>query len=131
MSSDFFPDIDRIAYEGPDSDNPLAFRWYDADRVVAGGTMAEQLRFAVAYWHSFNSEGIDIFGAGTLDRPWLDPSRDPMDAAKEKMEAAFEFVSKLGAPFYCFHDRDIAPEGSTFAESCRNFDEMVDLAGEH
>ena len=94
MSTDFFADIDRIAFEGPDSDNPLAFRWYDADRVVAGKTMADQLRFAVSYWHSFNSEGIDIFGAGTLDRPWLDPARDPMDAAKEKMAVAFEFVSK-------------------------------------
>ena len=71
MSTDFFSDIDRIAFEGPDSDNPLAFRWYDADRVVAGRTMAEHLRFAVCYWHSFNWEGIDIFGAGTLDRPWL------------------------------------------------------------
>ena len=131
MSSDFFSDIDRIPYEGPDSDNPLAFRWYDADRVVAGKTMAEHLRFAVSYWHSFNSEGIDIFGAGTLDRPWLDPARDPMEAAKEKMDVAFEFVSKFGAPFYCFHDRDIAPEGSTFAESCRNFDEMVELAAGH
>ena len=131
MSNDFFPDIDTIRYEGPESDNPLAFRWYDADRVVAGRTMADQLRFAVSYWHSFNSEGIDIFGAGTLDRPWLDPARDPMAAAKEKMEVAFEFLSKLGAPFYCFHDRDIAPEGSTFAESCRNFDEMVELAAGH
>ncbi len=131
MSNDFFPDIDTIRFEGPDSDNPLAFRWYDADRVVAGRTMAEQLRFAVSYWHSFNSEGIDIFGAGTLDRPWLEPGRDPMAAAKEKMEVAFEFLEKLGAPFYCFHDRDIAPEGATFAESCRNFDEMVELAAEH
>ena len=131
MSNDFFPDIDTIRFEGPDSDNPLAFRWYDADRVVAGRTMAEHLRFAVSYWHSFNSEGIDIFGAGTLDRPWLEPGRDPMAAAKEKMEVAFEFLEKLGAPFYCFHDRDIAPEGSTFAESCRNFDEMVELAAGH
>jgi len=131
MSTDFFPDIDRIAFEGPDSDNPLAFRWYDADRVVAGKTRAEHLRFAESYWHSFNSEGIDIFGAGTLDRPWLEPGRDPMAAAKEKMDAAFEFLSKLGTPFYCFHDRDIAPEGSTFAESCRNFDEMVELAAQH
>jgi xylose isomerase len=131
MSNDFFPDIDTIRFEGPDSDNPLAFRWYDAGRVVAGRTMAEQLRFAVSYWHSFNSEGIDIFGAGTLDRPWLEPGRDPMAAAKQKMEVAFEFLEKLGAPFYCFHDRDIAPEGSTFAESCRNFDEMVEVAAGH
>ena len=138
MSSDFFPDVEQIPYEGPDSDNTLAFRWYDADRLVGGKTMAEQLRFAVSYWHSFASDGSDIFGAGTLDRPWLesiDPTTnsaiDPMEAAKEKMSVAFEFVSKLGAPFYCFHDRDIAPEGATFAESCRNFDELVELAADH
>ncbi len=131
MSNDFFADIDRIPFEGPDSDNALAFRWYDADRVVAGKSMADHLRFAVSYWHSFNSEGSDIFGAGTLDRPWLEAGVDPMAAAHQKMDVAFEFVSKLGAPFYCFHDRDIAPEGSTFAESCRNFDEMVDAAAAH
>ncbi len=134
MSEPFFPDVDTIAFEGRESDNPLAFRWYDADRVVAGRTMAEHLRFAVCYWHSFNWDGFDIFGAGTLDRPWLptlNPTIDPMVAARSKMDAAFEFVSKLGVPFYCFHDRDIAPEGATFAESCRNLDEMVDLAGEH
>ena len=85
MSTPFFPDVDAIRYEGLDSDNPLAFRWYDADRVVAGRTMAEHLRFAVCYWHSFNWDGFDIFGAGTLDRPWLptvDPTLDPMVAAK-------------------------------------------------
>jgi xylose isomerase len=131
MSTDFFSDIDRIAYEGPASDNPLAFRWYDADRVVAGRTMAEHLRFAVSYWHSFNWDGFDIFGTGSLDRPWLAPGADPMTAAKEKMDVAFEFFTKLGAPFYCFHDRDIAPEGATFAESCRNFDEMVEIAAGH
>jgi len=131
MSTPFFDDVEPIRYEGPESDNPLAFRWYDAERVVAGRTMAEQLRFAVSYWHSFAADGADIFGAGTLDRPWLEPGVDPMVGAKQKMAAAFEFVSKLGAPFYCFHDRDIAPEGATFAESCRNFDEMVDLAAEH
>jgi len=134
MSTPFFPTVDTVRYEGPDSDNPLAFRWYDADRVVAGRTMADHLRFAVCYWHSFCWDGFDIFGAGTLDRPWaptVDPSLDPMVAAKQKMDAAFEFVSKLGAPFYCFHDRDIAPEGSTFGESCRNLDEMVELAAEH
>jgi xylose isomerase len=133
-NSTFFSTVDQIRYEGPESDNPLAFRWYDADRVVAGRTMAEQLRFAVCYWHSFTWDGFDIFGAGTLDRPWhpdQDPSLDPMLAAKQKMAAAFEFVSKLGAPFYCFHDRDIAPEGSTFAESCRNLDEVVEAAAEH
>jgi xylose isomerase len=130
----FFDAVDTIAYAGPDSDDPLSFRWYDADRVVAGRTMAEHLRFAVCYWHSFNWDGFDIFGAPTLDRPWLptiDAAQDPMAAARVKMDAAFEFVSKLGAPFWCFHDRDIAPEGGDFAESCRRLDEMVDLAAAH
>jgi len=133
MSDAFFPDIEEIPYEGPDSDNPLAFRWYDADRVVAGRTMAEQLRFGVCYWHSFAWDGFDIFGSGTLDRPWhpsQSPDRDPMDAARMKMDAAFEFVSKLGAPFFSFHDTDIAPEGKTFAESCGALDEMVDYAAD-
>jgi xylose isomerase len=132
--TEFFADVETIRYEGPDSDNPLAFRWYDADRVVAGRTMAEHLRFAVCYWHSFTWDGFDIFGAGTLDRPWHPnhaPTTDPMEAARQKMAAAFEFVSKLGAPFWCFHDRDIAPEGATFAESCRRLDEMVELAAAH
>ena len=128
----FFPDVEApIAYEGPESDNPLAFRWYDAERSVAGRTMAEHLRFAVCYWHSFNWDGFDIFGAGTMDRPWLGAQSDPMDAARRKMDAAFEFFSKLGAPFWCFHDRDIAPEGATFAESCRNLEAMVDEAAQH
>ncbi len=134
MTEPYFPAITHIDYEGPDSANPLAFRWYDADRVVAGRTMADHLRFAVSYWHSFNWDGFDIFGAGTLDRPWLatiDPTVEPMRAARSKMDVAFEFFAKLGVPFYCFHDRDIAPEGSTFGESCRNLDEMVDVAAEH
>ena len=132
---EFFTDVtNRIAYEGPDSDNPLSFRWYDAERVVAGRRMEDHLRFAVCYWHSFAWEGSDIFGAGTLDRPWLPafaPNADPMDAAKQKMEAAFEFFTKLGVPFYCFHDRDIAPEGASFKESAARLDEMVDAAAEH
>ncbi|HEX2782372.1 MAG TPA: xylose isomerase [Ilumatobacteraceae bacterium] len=132
---EFFTDVtDRIAFEGPESDNPLAFRWYDADRVVAGRRMADHLRFAVCYWHSFAWDGFDIFGAGTLDRPWhptFAPAADPMDAAKQKMEAAFEFFSKLGVPFYCFHDRDISPEGEKFAESAARLDEMIDLAAGH
>ncbi len=131
MSEPFFPTVDRIGFEGPESDNPLAFRWYDADRVVGGRTMADHLRFAAAYWHSFAWGGHDIFGAGTLDRPWMDPSLDPMDAARTKMDAAFEFFAKLGIPFFCFHDVDIAPEGATFADSARNLDEMVDYAAGH
>src|SRR5665811_308069 len=92
--------------------------------------MEDHLRIAVCYWHSFNWPGSDVFGTGTFDRPWL---ADPGDihAAKQKMDAAFEFVSKLGVPFYCFHDRDIAPEGATFAESVRNLEEMVEYAAGH
>jgi xylose isomerase len=132
--SEFFEGVERIRYAGPDSDDPLSFRWYDADRVVAGRTMADHLRFAVCYWHSFTWDGFDIFGAGTLDRPWH-PNQaadlDPMAAARTKMDAAFEFVDKLGAPFWCFHDRDIAPEGDDFADSCRRLDEMVEEAERH
>jgi xylose isomerase len=127
----FFSDVDQIRFAGPETDDPMAFRWYDAERMVRGARMADHLRFAVSYWHSFNADGADIFGAGTLDRPWLQPTGDPLAAAEQKMEVAFEFISKLGAPFYCFHDRDIAPEGATFAESCRNLDHMVDLAAAH
>jgi xylose isomerase len=127
--TDFFTDISvPITYEGPDSDNPLAFRWYDKDRVVMGKSMEDQLRMAVCYWHSFAWPGSDIFGAGTFDRPWFDPTIDPMDAAHIKMDAAFEFFAKLGAPFFSFHDRDIAPEGETFAESCANLDTMIGYA---
>lgn len=130
MNAPFF-DTDPIAYEGPESDNALAFRWYDKDRVVLGKTMQEHLRFAVCYWHSFAWDGFDIFGDGTMDRPWH-PNQsnggDPMDMAKFKMGAAFEFFEKLGVPYYCFHDADIAPSGATFAESSANLAEMVELA---
>lgn len=127
--TDFFTDVtEPIPFEGPDSDNPLAFRWYDRDRMVLGKTMEEQLRFAVCFWHSFNWNGADIFGTGTFDRPWLDPAMDPMAAARMKMDAAFEFFTKLGNRYFTFHDRDIAPEGQTFAESCANLDAMVDVA---
>jgi xylose isomerase len=132
--TEFFDTVETIRYEGPECDDPLAFRWYDADRVVGGKTMAEHLRFGVCYWHSFAWDGFDIFGAGTLDRPWHpnnSPDLDPMDAARLKMDAAFEFVSKLGAPFFSFHDIDIAPAGATFAETCRNLDEMVEYAADH
>jgi xylose isomerase len=133
--AEFFTEVtDRIPYVGPESDEPLAFQWYDADRVVAGRRMEDHLRFAVCYWHSFNWDGFDIFGTGTLDRPWhptFAPNADPIEAARQKMAAAFEFFDKLGVPFWCFHDRDIAPEGGSFKESAALLDEMVDLAGEH
>lgn len=132
MSEPFFVEItEPIRFAGVDSTDPLAFRWYDAGRVVAGCTMVEHLRFAVSYWHSFNWDGFDIFGAGTLDRPWLGQTSDPLDAAKVKMSAAFEFFEKLGVPFFCFHDRDIAPEGASFKESATSFDIMVDEAEAH
>jgi xylose isomerase len=132
----FFPGVvDRVRFGGPDADDPLVFRWYDADRVVGGRSMAEQLRFAVCYWHSFGWDGFDIFGAGTLDRPWHPTQAagglDPLEAARWKMSAAFEFFAKLGVGFWCFHDRDIAPEGVSFKESCALLDQMVDLAGEY
>ncbi len=128
----FFHDVETIGYEGPESRNPMAFRWYQPDRVVGDKTMAEHLRFGVCYWHSFAWDGFDIFGSGTLDRPWhptKSPAMDPMDAARMKLDAAFEFITKLGAPFFSFHDVDIAPTGETFAETCRYLDEMVDEVG--
>ncbi len=132
--TEFFPDVtERVPYAGPDTDDPLAFHWYDADRVVAGRRMEDHLRFAVCFWHSFNWDGFDIFGAGTLDRPWhptFAPTADPLEAAARKMEAAFEFFAKLGAPFYCFHDRDMAPPGDTLRASKANLDRLVDRAAE-
>ena len=116
MSSEFFKGVTKIPYEGPDSKNPLAFRYYDANRKVMGKKLVDHLRPAVAYWHAFASPGADMFGPGTFDRPWFDPAGDPVKMAELKMDAAFEFFVKLGVPFYCFHDRDIAPEGNTLAE---------------
>ncbi|MCY3813157.1 MAG: xylose isomerase [Gammaproteobacteria bacterium] len=126
----FFKDIDTIAYRGPDSTDPLAFRYYDADAPVLGKTMAEHLRFAVCYWHSFDAQGADVFGVGTWDRPWANGASDPMAAARTKLSAAFEFFEKLTVPYYCFHDRDVAPEGQTFTESEKNLYAIgEDMAG--
>ncbi len=116
----FFSDVEPIVYRGPDSTDPLSFRCYDADAAVLGKSMAEHLRFAVCYWHSFDAPGSDVFGDGTWDRPWANGHAEPMAAAREKLAAAFEFIEKLGAPYFCFHDRDVAPEGATFAESEKN-----------
>ncbi|TKG96372.1 xylose isomerase [Puteibacter caeruleilacunae] len=112
-NKEYFPTIGKIAYEGPDSKNPLAFKWYDENRVVAGKTMKEHLRFAVAYWHTFCGDGGDPFGPGTQIFPW-GTEADPIAAAKSKMDAAFEFITKLGVPFYCFHDTDVVGDGSVF-----------------
>jgi len=129
--TEFFAGVGTVRYVGPDCDEPLAYRWYDADRVVAGRRMEDHLRMAVCYWHSFVWPGTDVFGEGTLDRPWNSPGSEPMAAARQKMAAAFEFFTKLGTPFFTFHDRDIAPAGDTFAESCSRLDAMVDEALGH
>ena len=123
-TNEYFPTVGTISFEGAESDNPLAFTHYDENRVVAGKTMKEHFRFAVAYWHSFCNENSDPFGVGTRKFPW-DKSADAMDNANYRLDAAFEFISKLGVPFYCFHDRDLAPEGKTIAESEKNLNEMV------
>jgi xylose isomerase len=109
----YFPEIGQVKFEGPDSRNPLAFKWYDENRVVAGKTLKEHLRFAVAYWHTFCGEGGDPFGPGTKVFPWATAS-NPMDVAREKLDAAFEFITKINAPFYCFHDTDLVGDGSVF-----------------
>jgi xylose isomerase len=125
--SNFFENIGKIKYEGADSNNPLAYKWYDENRMVLGKTMKDQLRMAVCYWHNFCWNGFDPFShSGTLDRPWFKIA-DPMEAAKAKADVAFEFMSKLGLPFYCWHDRDVAPEGATPQESVSNFKAMVDV----
>jgi xylose isomerase len=124
----FFDGVGNVEFEGLDSDNDYAYKVYDPDREVLGKRMEDHLRIAVCYWHSFNWPGNDVFGQGTFDRPWLEPTNDPMAAAREKMDAAFEFLAKLGVPFFCFHDVDIAPVGDTFAESAKNLEVMVDYA---
>jgi len=129
-TKEYFPGIGRIPFEGPKSDNPLAFKYYDPERKVGGKTMKEQLRFAVAYWHSFCGDGLDPFGSPTHFFPWNESPATPMRAAERKLDAAFEFFTKLGTEYYCFHDRDIAPEGSTPAESEKNLRHIVELAGE-
>jgi xylose isomerase len=132
MSQDFFPDVeDRIAFGGIGSSEPLSFKVYQPDRLVLGKRMEDHLRIAVCFWHSFNWPGSDVFGAGTFDRPWQDPRLEPLLAARAKLDAAFEFCEKLGTPFFCFHDRDVAPEGRTFAESTSNLMAMVDEAQAH
>ena len=112
MKSRHFADFPQIPYEGPGTDNPLAFRHYNPDEVVDGKTMKEHMRFGIAYWHSFRGVGSDPFGPGTIERPW-EKGRDQMSIAKKRMDAAFEFFQKIQAPFWCYHDRDIAPEGKT------------------
>jgi xylose isomerase len=126
---EYFPGIGQIRYEGPDSDNALAFKAYDPDRKIAGKTMEEHLRFAVCYWHSFCATGADPFGPGTRQHPWA-VRANPMDRSRDRVDAAFEFFSKLNVPYWCFHDFDLASEGGSIGESEENLQAMVTLAKE-
>jgi xylose isomerase len=126
-AKEYFKGIGRIGYEGLDSGNPLAFRWYDEQKVVRGKTMKEHLRFAVAYWHSFVGNGSDPFGGPTHIFPW-DVQSDPVTRAKDKMDAAFEFITKIGFPYYCFHDVDVVDYGNDIAENDRRLQALVDYA---
>lgn len=124
-----FPGISSIPYEGPESTNPLAFRWYNADERVEGKTMRDHLRFSVVFWHTFRGDGADPFGMPTLQRPW-DDGTDSLENAINRVRVAFEFMEKLGAPFYAFHDRDVAPEGLNLTETNANLDAVVKILKE-
>ncbi|RSX58824.1 xylose isomerase [Bifidobacterium samirii] len=125
-------DIDKIEYVGRDNiEQGLGFRYYDADKVVAGKKMKDWLRFGVAYWHTFDAELVDPFGVGTAHRPWAGKYSDPMDLALAKVDYAFEFFTKLGVEYFCFHDRDIAPEGDTLRETNAMLDKVVDKIEEN
>ena len=126
-ATSWFKNVPNIPYEGPSSDNPLAFTHYNADEMVAGKSMRDHLRFAVCYWHAMRGTGADPFGVGCRSMPWS-VADDEMQAAHQTMDAMFEFVTKLGAPYWCFHDRDIAPECDDLAETNAKLDEMIDHA---
>jgi xylose isomerase len=132
VADQFFDEVSEpIRYEGPAATNPLAYKVYDADRLVLGKRMEDHLRPGVCFWHSFAWPGTDMFGVGTLDRPWINDPGDEMASARRKMAVAFEFFTKLGTPYYCFHDRDVAPEGDTFASFRANLDALADDAVEY
>lgn len=124
----FFNGIEKIAYEGKNSTNPLAFKYYNPDEVICGKKMSEHLKFALSWWHTMGGDGTDMFGAGTADKSW--GAADPMEVAKAKVDAAFEIMDKLSIEYFCFHDRDIAPEGATLEESNRRLDEITDYMKE-
>ncbi len=124
-NKEYFKNIGKIKFEGKDSDNPLAFKYYDAEKKINGKSMKEHLRFATAYWHSFCANGTDPFGQATIEFPFSD--KDPMQNAKNKADAAFEFFTKVGTPYYCFHDADVAPEGDSAATYLKNYTEMSDF----
>ena len=124
--SSYFKNISRIKYEGVESDNPLSFKYYDEDRIVLGKKMKDHLRFATCYWHTFTWPGLDPFGGPTFERPWMQKG-DPVEKAEEKLDEAFDFFDKISTPFFCFHDRDISPEGKTYSETQKNFFHIIDL----
>ena len=126
---EFFEGIGKIQYEGRGSDNPLAFKFYDENKIIGGKTMKEHFRFATAYWHTFCGTGADPFGPGTKVFPW-DAKNDALGAAKDKMDAAFEFITKIGMPYYCFHDFDLIQEGPTLKESTSRLEAITDYAQE-
>ncbi|MFI5156656.1 MAG: xylose isomerase [Chitinophagales bacterium] len=128
-SREYFPGIPAIKYEGPSSDNPLAYKWYDENKIVAGGKMKDHVRFAVCYWHTFCNTGGDPFGPGTKDFPW-NAGSGILERAKNKMDAAFEFISKLNVPYYCFHDIDLVDEGQSIKEYETNLQAIVQYAKE-
>lgn len=115
MSKTYFPNIDKIKFEGKGSKNPFAFKYYDENKIVGGKTLKEHFKFSIAYWHTFCATGADPFGPGTMLRPW-DANADAVQRAKDKMDAAFEFITKIGAPYYCFHDIDLIDEGNSLSE---------------
>lgn len=126
---EYFKNISKVPFEGKDSDNPLAFRYYNEDQQVAGKSMKEHFRFAVAWWHTLCGTGGDPFGVGTKQFPWL-KSNDPMQQARDKMDAGFEFITKLGVPYYCFHDYDLVAEGNNLKESRQRLEQITDYAKE-
>ncbi|MDR3229600.1 MAG: xylose isomerase, partial [Puniceicoccales bacterium] len=126
----YFPEVKTtVPYEGPDSKNPLAYKWYNPEQVVAGKTMAEHFRFAIAYWHTYKAAGVDMFGPAAWARKWN--AGTPLKVASQALAANFEFVQKLGLGYYCFHDRDIAPEGNSVAESEKNLQTVVKEAAKY
>ena len=129
MSKEYYKGISKIKFEGPESDDPLAFKYYDPEKVVAGKTMKEHFKFAIAYWHSFCGVGSDPFGPGTQNFEW-DKSPDPVQAAKDKADAAFEFISKMGFEYFCFHDYDLIKEGSSLMDSEKRLNAIVEYIKE-
>ncbi|WP_166383990.1 MULTISPECIES: xylose isomerase [unclassified Polaribacter] len=124
-NKEYFKGINKIQFEGKESDNPLAFKYYNPNQMVAGKTMSEWFKFSIAYWHTFCGQGGDPFGPGTQNFPW-DQSTDPIQAAKDKADAAFEFINKIGFDYFCFHDYDLVQEAGTFAESEKRLDTITD-----